>query len=863
MFRLRLLGGLSLEGPSGTVLPPLSQRRAEAVLAVLAVCGNLGCTRERLLALLWPESDDARSRHGLRDSLHAIRRGLDPSAVPSGTELLRLDPTVVGSDVASFAEALGASRYADAVRAYGGPLLDGFHLDDAAEFEHWLDGERTRLAREYVEALKHLAMAAEGAGLWDQAVGWWARAVEHDPLNSHVVLQHVRALAATGDRANAIKAADLHARRLRDELDLEPDPEILAGIERIRRGEMPSAMGSEQRLAPASEKSGSSDGRTPEPTPQTVVVKRRSRRTLWSAAGAVVVVLVGALGVARWLRAGAAVARPSRTSIAVMPFRNLSADSSHAYFAGGLHDELLTQLARVASLKVIGRTSTRGYEETSKQPGQIGEELGVGSIVEASVQVDGSRLRVTVQLLDPVSRATLWAESYDRTLDDAFAVQSDIAQRIVAALGATLTSAEAGVISAPPTQSSEAYRLYLQGLDYFRRPGLLRQNFDLAEQFYERALALDSLFAEAHAALARNQLSKWNRGYDGRPARLEQARHEADVAIRLDPNLPQAHLAIALARYDSRGAFRESGEELKLGLRGAPSDPDLWASMGSVQRSLGNWDSAVVALDRARRLDPRNMHALQSLGDLYHFLHRYGEAIELYRLELALTPDMVQPHLSLAWSYILWKGQLDTLRSVLRKLPLDGDPGSGGGPIVGNHLALLLLERHPDSILALLRAMPKEAGASEGDVLFRAYFTAQAYFLLGDTAAARAATDTSQVLLDAAERARPDDWDVHSGRGEVLANHGRRAEAAREVAWLAHADESRHDRYMDGEGVLAGILVRAGEFDAALPYIEQQLASPSSGSVNLMRLDPRFDPIRRDPRFQALLAKYANMALPQ
>jgi eukaryotic-like serine/threonine-protein kinase len=239
-FQLRVLGGFALEGPSGASVPPLPQRRAKAVLAVLAVCGDLGSTRERLLALLWPESDEAHSRHGLRDALLAIRHTLGPGAVRSVGDLVRLDPTVVGTDVRSFLQALGSGQHADAVRGYGGPLLEGFHVDDAPEFERWLDGERARLAREYGEALERLATAAERAGAWEEAVGWWGRAVEHDPLNSHLVLQHVQALAAIGDRANAIRAADLHARRLRAELDLEPDREVLAKIDGIRRGALPA-----------------------------------------------------------------------------------------------------------------------------------------------------------------------------------------------------------------------------------------------------------------------------------------------------------------------------------------------------------------------------------------------------------------------------------------------------------------------------------------------------------------------------------------------------------------------------------------------------------------------------------------------
>lgn len=240
MYRLRVLGGFALEGAPGEAAPSLPQRRAMAVLTVLAVCGEAGCTRERLLALLWPESDEARSRHGLRDALYSVRQVLGADAVRASGDLLRLDSAVVASDVHTFTQALRAEQRADAVKAYGGPLVDGFHVDDAAAFERWLDDERARLGRECGDVLEELAEAAEAEGSWKAAAKWWGRAVEMDPLNSHLVLQQVRALAAMGDRANAIKLADAHGRRLQTELDLEPDREVLAKIERIRRGELPT-----------------------------------------------------------------------------------------------------------------------------------------------------------------------------------------------------------------------------------------------------------------------------------------------------------------------------------------------------------------------------------------------------------------------------------------------------------------------------------------------------------------------------------------------------------------------------------------------------------------------------------------------
>ena len=866
MFRLRVLGGFALDGPPGSLAPQRPQRRGDAVLAVLSVCGDRGSSRERLVALLWPESDEARSRQGLRDALYAIRRALGPGAVPSDGRLLRLDPSVVTSDAQAFAQALACGRHADAVHAYAGPLLDGFHVDDAPEFERWLDGERVRLAREYAEALEHLATAAEAAGDWHEALGWWGRAVEHDPLNSHFVLQHLRAMAAIGDRANALKAAEAHARRLRDELGLEPDRDFLADVERIRRGDMPARRGgaavrtfgaadgpeTADRAAPAMP----SGGMPPTRTAPNSAVQRRPHWVPWAAGAAAVAVLAAAFGLGRRLRSHVADARPPRTAIAVLPCRNLTPDSAHSYFAGGLHDELLTRLNKVASLTVVGRQSLTEYQATSRPPRQIARELGVGSIAECSVEVAGNRLHVNVLLLDPVTEVNLWANTYDTTLDNVFAVQSDIARQIVAAVGATLTSAEAGAIAAAPTKSKPAYDFYLQGLDYQRRPGFLRQNLESAQQLYERALALDSAFAPAHAALSYIHWRMYHSGYDGTAARLERARREADVALRLAPDLPQAHLAEGVARYVTRGDSRRALDEFKVGLRGAPNDAELWFWIGPVNMHLGNWDSAMAAFHQAQKLDPRNANRFHEMGDAYHYLHRYREAIEAYRRALALAPDLVQTRLSLAWSYILWKGQLDTLRSVLRSLPLDVDAGMGGGDVIRDHLALLIMERRPDSALALLRVIPWAVGGSPDATLARTLAAAPAYILRGDTAIARAMFDSAAAILGSQERARPNDSDVHRARGAVLAWLGRSAEALREARWLRQSDEYRHDR--DQALGVALILMRVGEINAALPEIERALSGPSTTTVHLLHLYTDWDSIRRDPRFVALLAKYAE-----
>jgi DNA-binding SARP family transcriptional activator len=240
-LRLRILGGFALDGPAGATAPPLPTPKARALLAVLAVCGDLGCTLHRLGSLLWPHKDAARARQHLRDSLRAIRRALGPDAVLGVGDVLRLGPAVVSSDVQDLTEALAAGRLAEAVSLYRGPLLEGFRLEEDTRFQRWVEDERARLSRECQEAIKRLAKRAENDGRWDAAADWWARAVSLDPYNSRFVVRRMVALARAGDRANAIREGEAHCRLLKSEMGLEPDEAFLEELERILRAEVGTA----------------------------------------------------------------------------------------------------------------------------------------------------------------------------------------------------------------------------------------------------------------------------------------------------------------------------------------------------------------------------------------------------------------------------------------------------------------------------------------------------------------------------------------------------------------------------------------------------------------------------------------------
>ncbi len=598
---------------------------------------------------------------------------------------------------------------------------------------------------------------------------------------------------------------------------------------------------------------------TPLPGPVVVASPTAGRpATRWVALLGIAAVAVAiAIGVGRWMVPGSTGSGHLPTAIAVLPFQNLSPEGPHGYFAGGLHDEVLTQLTMVAALTPTSRTSVMGYAGTTKPIRVIAQELSVGTIVEGSVQVVEDRLRVNVQLIDAVTDKHLWAESYDRSLDDAFAVQSDIAQRIAAAVGTQLSRTEATAIAQRPTEDPEAYRLYLQGMEYWRRPDALHRNLTIAQGLFERAIALDSTFALAYATLSQvhGTISWWR--YDPSPARLALQREAADGALRMAPDLPQAHVALGLVHYFVGRDWRAALEEYRSALAGLPNDAELWGRIGYAHRRLGNPDSALAALDRVVALEPDNADALWDLGGETTRRHRrFQEALDWYNRSVALAPDLAHADVGRGLNWLAWQGNLDSLRASLARHPVDTSPLSWGT----NNALRLFWEREPDSLLALLGRLPLTVFDAQLSYFPLSLYAAWAHRMRGDDRAAQSAFRSALVLLDSALAVVPDDWRIHAARGFALAGLGRRQEAQRETRWLQECEVYRNDAQF-GPHVAerrAEILAAIGEADTALAEIERLLVEPSWITAHILRLDPRWDPLRDDPRFQALLVKYAN-----
>ena len=414
---VRTFGGLSVETPAGRPAGAAAQPRRLALLALVARAGERGITRDKLLALLWPDAEPEQGRRALNQALYALRRDLDADQLFAGVQELRLDAEVATSDVAAFDAALRAGRLEDAVAAHAGPFLDGFRIPGAPEFDRWVDEARAELAGRLTSALERLARGAERT---DPAacVRWWRRLAALDPLDARVALGLMTALVAAGDRPGALQHARIYEALMAQELDLPADAAVLDLARRIRSGEL---------AAPA-------------PTAPAPVAVPVGASAAAPAAPPAAPALVGATEsvVAPVAPIVAAAALPS---VAVLPFADLSADPECACFCDGVAEEVIHALAQLPALRVVARSASFAFAGAAVPLADVAARLQVATVLEGSVRRSGARVRVTARLVDVATQAPLWAERWDGDLDDPFATQDEVAHRISARVRAALDPA--------------------------------------------------------------------------------------------------------------------------------------------------------------------------------------------------------------------------------------------------------------------------------------------------------------------------------------------------------------------------------------------------------------------------------------
>ena len=592
------------------------------------------------------------------------------------------------------------------------------------------------------------------------------------------------------------------------------------------------------------------------PEKHTQHVGRRLNWLIVTVLGIIVAVLLADRFAQR--KAPPAVAAPGK-SVAVLPFENLSEDKANGYFATGMQDEILTRLAGIRDLKVISRTSTQQYASHPPNLKVVAAELGVTAVLEGSVQKAGESAHINVQLIDPQNDSHLWAESYDRELKDIFGVERDIAQKVAEALKAQLMPEEAARVASVPTQNTEAYDLYLRALAFSNRandqygltPVVMPQAIDLLQQ----ALAKDPKFALAAALLCRAQMYMFFFGPDRTDARLAAAKAAAEQALALQPELGEAHFALAFYWYWGFRDYPQARQELDLARKTIANSFDVESISAAISRRQGHWEEALDGLRRSAVLDPRNASIPFEFGQTYAQLRRYAEADQAYGHAAELSTDPALALLRRGENAIGWKGDPGPLRTALAGLDRGGDAFAASRPIA---YELAWLSRDFAAAAKIAGESKVETWANaRGNLVFPvALREAWACKAAGDEAKAKSLyAEIHQKYLRAVQE-RPGDWDRHLALGFSAAGLGMKEEALAEGQRALELLPLSRDAFAGPElmAFVADLDVRAGDHDHAIALLQELMGIPAGIPVSpaLLKLDPVWDPLRADPRFEKL-----------
>jgi len=592
-----------------------------------------------------------------------------------------------------------------------------------------------------------------------------------------------------------------------------------------------------------------------EATPETTVPRTRRRRNIIMliATGIVISAATGFFVLPR------VAAHKVDKSIAVLPFENLSDEKENAYFADGVQDDVLTNLSKIGDLRVISRTSVMQYRGRPTNLREIGKALGVSNILEGSVRRSGNKVRVNVQLIDANTDEHIWANDYDGDVTDVFALQSDLAREIANALQAKLSPAEKSQMTRKPTENGEAYLAFVQAHDLSCAMEDLTR-LKQSEQLYQRAIELDPNFA---LALARySQLESWMvRTHDASSDHREKARTLAERALQLQPELPEARLALGFSYYYGANNYEAALKEFEIAKRGLPNEPEVYLAIGAIQRRQGKWAESTANLEKAARLNPKDTWPLHNLALNYQMQRDFDAANKTVDRALQINPQAIglwEIKVKLA---IAEKGDFSVYEQAMEKGKSFAVSDEQRLQLIGNEANLLLLQRKYDQLLQLGEKFPDDSfAAAPGSLAMKYFAIGIAQKGLGDDTAARTALVKAKNILEAQLKQKPDDADLHVGFAKILAWLGEKDAAIAEAQRAVDLRPESKDAFQGPEITeqVAQVYTILGDNARAIELLDTLLSRPSEVTLHALKVNPAWDPLRNDAGFQALFAKYAG-----
>ena len=569
-----------------------------------------------------------------------------------------------------------------------------------------------------------------------------------------------------------------------------------------------------------------------------------------------------------WLtrnRTQSSVARPTKAdtvttekSIAVLPFQNLSKDEENAFFADGVQDQILTDLAKVADLKVISRTSVMQYKNTAtRNLREIAQQLGVAHVLEGSVQRAAGKVRVTAQLINALTDVHEWAENYDRPVDDVFAIQSEVAQKIADQLRATISPREKAAIAAAPTTDVTANTLLAHARELqSKQPE--HESLLQAVGLLDQAIARDPNFLLAYYELSRTHLMLFWGGYDRTPARRDLANDAIQKATRVQPDAGEVHVALALYAYWGFRDYDRARAELEVARNTLPNSVDVFYVTGLIDHRQGRWAEATRNFSRAMALDPRNVRVVFEAAMTQHNLRHYSEAAELLRRAVSFSPRESTPRIRLASEAWDERGDIRPLRAELSALVTE-EPGAAN-QIADSLFQCALLERDHDAASRALALIPANGMLRMGNFVNpREWFAGMMARTFNDAAGAATSFNAARPILEKIVRDQPDNANAYAVLSQIDAALGRKEEAVHEALKACELLPISKDARI-GSGLIMNLAIVygwIGDKDRAFEQLAISARLPSGVTYGSLKLDPQWDPLRDDPRFEQIVASLA------